>query len=282
MKRYSILLAITLFSLLVEAQELRSFKVTISGKGDPIILIPGYSCSAEVWKETVNVLSNQYECHVINIAGYAGIGPIDTPVLRTVRDELIKYTRNKKLRQPVLIGHSLGAFMSLWVSSVEPNLFGKVICVDGLPFISAMYDSTATEEQYRKNPQFDPATVIKAFASIPREGYIEAMSKSMEYQVRDTARAKQIATWSFLGDSKTLATTLIEMSTTDLRKSIASIEKPVLVIGSVYGTEENSFRILEQQYRRLKNKSIKVADSKHFIMYDQFDWMIREIKNFLK
>src|SRR6187402_662542 len=114
MKQIIVLFIISLIIFQANAQN-NAFKVEVSGKGQPIILIPGYSCSGEVWNETVAHLKNKYECHVITIAGYAGVPKLDTPILKTVRNELINYVKTKKLNKPMLIGHSLGAFMSLWV-----------------------------------------------------------------------------------------------------------------------------------------------------------------------
>ena len=68
---------------------------------------------------------------MLTIAGFAGVPPIDTPILKTVKNDLIKYVKDNHLDKPVLIGHSLGAFLSLWVASEEPSLFSKILCVDG-------------------------------------------------------------------------------------------------------------------------------------------------------
>lgn len=273
---------IIIFSFSQSNAQNKAFQVEVSGKGQPIILIPGYSCSGEVWNETVAHLKDRYECHVITIAGYAGVPKLDTPVLKTVRNELINYVKTKKLNKPMLIGHSLGAFMSLWVSSVEPDLFGKIICVDGLPFVSAMQDTTANAEVLKKNPQFDPVTVARNFEMLPAENYVQNMTSAMLYQVNDTARAKQIATWSSLCDRRTLGYTIVEISTTDLRVEIAKIKQPVLVLGSIYGTEANSFLMLNHQYRNLPTKTIEVANSKHFIMYDVPEWFYAKVDAFLQ
>ncbi len=264
------------------AQSYQSFIVTVEGKGQPIILIPGYSCSGAVWKETVALLKNNYQCHVLTLAGYAGVPAIDTPILKTVHDEIIRYTAEKKLDHPILIGHSLGAFMSLWVSSTQPGLFGKIICVDGVPFISAMSDSSITAAKINADPRYHPAALVANFVNIPDAGYEENMTQSMLYQVSDTAHARQIAGWSAHCDRKTLGYTLAEISSTDLRDSIAKIKQPVLVLGSLYGNQETSYRVLGQQYRQLANKTIHVADSKHFIMYDQPQWFYKEISTFLQ
>ena len=100
--------------------------------------------------------------------------------------------------------------------------------------------------------------------------------------VEYTSRAKQIAQWNYNGHRKTLALSLLEISTTDLRNDIARIKQPVLILGSIYQTKENSFKILEEQYKNVQSKTIRVADSKHFIMYDAPVWMYNEIDNFLK
>lgn len=270
-------------SSLTFAQQPSAFEVKVIGKGQPVLLIPGYSCSGDVWNETVNHLKNNYELHVLTLAGFAGAKPIeDEEILKTVRNQIIHYVKEKKLNKPMLIGHSLGAFMTLWVQSTEPELFGKGICVDGLPFLSAIGKPETTAESLKSNPQYNKEMVINNFKALPNEGYVANMTKAMLYQVNDSLHAKQIAEWSYKSDRKTLGSTIVEMSTTDLRKDIANIKSPILVMASLFGTREASEKIYNEQYALLKNKTIKVADSKHFIMYDQPQWFYNEIDTFLK
>lgn len=283
MKKLIFSLLVLFATLPVLSQEHSAFEVKITGKGNPILLIPGYSCSGEVWNETVNHLKNKYELHVLTLAGFAGAKPIeDEEILKTVRNQIIQYVKDKKLNKPMLIGHSLGAFMTLWLQSTEPDLFGKGICVDGLPFLSAIGKPETTAESLKTNPQFNKEMVINNFKALPNEGYITNMTKAMLYQVNDSIHAKTIAEWSYKSDRKTLGSTIVEMSTTDLRKDIANIKSPILVMASLFGTKEASEKIYNEQYALLTNKTIKVADSKHFIMYDQPQWFYNEIDAFLK
>jgi pimeloyl-ACP methyl ester carboxylesterase len=283
MKKLILSLLVLLATQNVFSQEHPAFEVKVTGKGNPIILIPGYSCSGDVWNETVDHLKNKYELHVLTLAGFAGAKPIENEeILTSVRNQIIQYVKDQKLNKPILIGHSLGAFMTLWVQSTEPNLFGKGICVDGLPFVSAIGKPETTAESLKTNPQFNKETIINNFKALPNEGYITNMTKAMLYQVNDSLHAKQIAEWSYKSDRKTLGSTIVEMSTTDLRKDIANIKSPILVMASLFGTKEASEKIYNEQYALLKNKTIKVADSKHFIMYDQPQWFYNEIDAFLK
>ena len=281
MKKFLIILFASVSLLSANAQN-KAFTVSIYGKGQPVILIPGYSCSGDVWKETVQHLSGRYQCHVLTLAGFAGVPAIDTPILKTVRDEIINYIKQNKLNKPILIGHSLGSFITLWVSSSAPDLLGKLICVDGMPFLSALGNPAANADSLKKNPMYNPETVIRNFESLPDSGFIENTAKAIMWQMNDTAKARQVATWQYTSNRRTLGLTLIELATTDLRKDIAKITSPVLVLGSIYFSKEKSYELIGQQFKLLPTAIIHVADSKHFIMYDQPQWFYNEIDNFLK
>lgn len=279
------LFAIAIVSMLLvkaQAQQHTSFSITVTGKGQPVILIPGFSCSGDVWKETVDHLKDKYQCYVLTLAGYAGEAAIDSPDLKTVRDELIQYVKEQHLRKPIVIGHSLGSFMGLWVCSTAPELFGKLICVDGMPFYAALNDPDANADSLKKAPSMNEAAIIKSFDRQDDPGFIDMATKALAWQVADTARAKQIATWQYRSNKRTLGVTLVELATTDLRKNIAAITSPVLVLGSIYFTKEKSYELIGQQFKNLPSAIIHVADSKHFIMYDQPQWFYNEIDNFLK
>lgn len=282
MKRILLVTFLSICLLNLPAQPSKAFAVKVVGTGQPILLIPGYSCSGDLWKETVDHLKARYECHILTLAGFAGAPAIDTPILKTVREAIITYVQQKKLHKPILLGHSLGAFMGLWVSSAQPDLFGKLICVDGMPFLSALSDPLANADSLKKNPMFNAEVVVKNFENLPNDGFIDRTAKVMIYQVADTARARQIATWQYLSNRRTLGMTLIEMATTDLREDIARIKEPVLVLGSIYMTKENSYKLIGEQFKKANNVTIHVADSKHFIMYDQPSWFLNEINTFLK
>jgi len=277
----AILTLFLLFNLTFGFAQQQAFDVKVIGKGQPILLIPGYSCSGAVWNETADHLKNNYQLHILTLAGFAGVKPIEDPVLQTVHDQLIQYVKTNKLKKPIVIGHSLGAFMALWVSSSQPDLFGKIVCVDGVPFISALTKPETTVASLKDDPRFNKEAVINNFKSIPNDNYVANMTQMMLYQVRDTARAKQIAEWSFASDRATLGSTIVEMSLTDLRTDIAKIKSPVLILTSIFNTKENSEKIYNEQYAALKNKTIKVADSKHFIMYDAPEWFYSTMDNFL-
>ena len=59
-----------------------SFRVQVTGHGRPMILIPGMASSGDTWKSTVAHYESQYTCHVLTLAGFAGVPATDRPLLR--------------------------------------------------------------------------------------------------------------------------------------------------------------------------------------------------------
>src|SRR6185436_5898899 len=61
-----------------------SFRVQVIGHGRPMILIPGLSSSGDTWKTTVARYQDRFSCHVLTLAGFAGVPPIKEPLLAAV------------------------------------------------------------------------------------------------------------------------------------------------------------------------------------------------------
>src|SRR6478735_1773048 len=98
-----------------------AFKVEVTGKGQPLLLIPGLGCSGEVWQGTVSKYGKKYECHIFTLAGYAGVPAQNQPLLQTAKTEILQYIRQKKLKNSVIMGHSIGGYLTLMLASEAPD-----------------------------------------------------------------------------------------------------------------------------------------------------------------
>ncbi len=148
------LLSLCLFAT-VYAQKVTTnypeFKVEVSGTGPDLILIPGATCSGEVWKETVLRYQQDFTCHVFTLAGYAGVPALnEAPMLPKIKSGLLRYI-SEKTEQPIIMGHSIGGFLALQIAA-ETHAISKVIVVDALPFLAGINNSAMTEEIMRKMP----------------------------------------------------------------------------------------------------------------------------------
>ncbi|KIO78489.1 hypothetical protein TH53_03560 [Pedobacter lusitanus] len=289
MKTLTNLFALLLISASLFAKDpaTKAFEVTITGKGQPMLFIPGATCSGEEWKETVARYGKDHECHVFTLAGYAGVAPIDTQAyLDTYKTEIISYINDKKLNKVILVGHSIGGFLSLCIAAELKDHLQKVIVVDALPFYAAVFNPNA-------KAGFDEAKAKSRLANFDRmdEGKLKASQIMIASSLcADSTRWEMIAAWGAKSDHKTMAWTMTEMLGNDMRQHIASIRVPVLVMAAFKPrpdypafTKEYALSLYAAQYEQCKSCTVHVTPAaKHFIMYDAPEWYYQEIDTFIK
>lgn len=88
LRRYAIALAIMIVAATAApapaATAHPAFQVAVSGQSTPLVLIPGLASSGQVWQGTVARLcgpKSGRQCHVLMLAGFAGVAPIDGDLL---------------------------------------------------------------------------------------------------------------------------------------------------------------------------------------------------------
>lgn len=251
-----------------------AFKVEVKGKGAPILLFPGFGCTGEVWNETVAELSKNYECHVFTFAGFGNVSPIEGPWLSTIKNEVVTYVKAKKLKNSILIGHSLGGTLSLWLASEETNLFKKLILVDALPASAAlMIPNYKGEAIPYDNPQ------SKMMLAMDQKAFNGMNAQATSYMCLNKDKQKTISQWMDVADRKTYVYGYIDMLNLDLRKEIAKIKIPVVILAATnpdLNTVQNTYKA---QYENLPTVKIYyAANAAHFVMYDQPEWFMEKVK----
>jgi len=152
-----------------------SFGVKITGKGKPMVLIPGNKGSADIYNEVVAHYKSHYKCYVITLAGFAGQPPSDAHdhLLLKQRNDIIRYIENEHIHKPVLVGFSFGAGLAMWVACTKPELIGPFIDLDGTPF-----DAAVDANNFNKD------SLIKSDG----ERYKKALTRTPAYwKMRDSA-----------------------------------------------------------------------------------------------
>lgn len=282
----TVLLALSVSGGLIaqDAPSPAAFRVQVSGKGTPMILIPGLASSGETWDTTVARYRDRYECHVLTLAGFAGVPRIPAPMLGKVLDGIADYIRKNKLVKPVIVGHSLGGFLALDFAVKYKDLAGKLVIVDAYPFTLGLGD--VTPEQAKTIA----VQIRQGIGGMTQEAY-EAYGKagtSTRPMVTSEANFQRLTAWSLASDRTAVGDALAEMFTPDLRADLVKIKMPVLVLGTWRGNEqyvssaaaaETNFRA---QYEKLAGVEIHVSENaRHFIMWDDPQWMFGLMDRFL-
>jgi len=263
-----------------------AFNVTITGKGQPMLFIPGATCSGDEWKETVARYSANHKCYVFTLAGYAGQAPLEQgPYLETYKNRVIAYINDNHLNHVILVGHSIGGFLSIWIASEMKAHLDKVIVVDALPFYAVAMNPAAKSGFNEENAK----RLFNYYSGLNDEQLKAAQLRVAKGLCADSTKWEQIATWGQKSDRKTMAYSMNEMLGNDIRQNIAAINVPVLVMAAFAPnplfpqfTKERVQSTYSDQYGACKTCVVHTTPSaKHFIMYDAPDWYFNEIDNFI-
>ncbi|TYA74098.1 alpha/beta fold hydrolase [Seonamhaeicola marinus] len=272
--RRTLVVAIILLNTTLYAQTTKAFEVKVVGKGEPVLLFPGFTCTGDVWNALVEELSKTKECHIFTLAGFGGVPAIEKPWLPKVKEGISNYISENKLESSTLIGHSLGGSIALWLAT-ENNTFKKIIVVDALPSVGALMmpnfnkDHIVYDNPYNKQLLEMNETQFDAMAN----QFATAMSLNKQKQ-------PQIKQWILDADRETYVYGYTDLLKLDLREAISKIEVPVLVLAATHPYGENTVKnTYGAQYKNLKNYKITFAkDAAHFIMFDQPEWFLNTIK----
>ena len=83
--------------------------ISISGNGDPILLLHGWGCTHDIFKEIETVLSTCYTVYNFDFPGFGASGEPDT-VWGTEEYTCMveEFVKENGIKNPALVGHSFG------------------------------------------------------------------------------------------------------------------------------------------------------------------------------
>ncbi len=287
-----ILLCYTVFMLLsqsLKADETptTSFQVQVEGKGKAIILIPGLMSDQRVWQQLAAALKPNYQLHLVSLAGFAGTPALATPLkLTQVTSELAAYIQHQQLKQPMVIGHSMGAFLAFQLASSYPQLTGKVIAVDGLPYLAPVFSRDSTTTVAQMAPQ--AKMMQQYYQQMTSAQLAESAKQGMAIQVSSAEHAAIVTKMAGASDPATVGAVIAELLTTDLRSEVHKIQQPVLLLGAGGALPSAALRpavqaLYQQQINTIPQAKLDFNwQARHFIMWDQPDWLLAQITDFIK
>jgi pimeloyl-ACP methyl ester carboxylesterase len=270
-----------MMNLLAALLAVTSFTVQVHGKGPAMILIPGLASAGEVWDGAVARYQDRYQLHVLTLAGFVGQPPVEPPLLSRARDELAGYIREHKLEEPVVVGHSLGAFLALSLAEKEPELVGKIVAVDGLPFLPALFDPAATAESARPMA----VTMRKTLEALSPEQFAARTRMSVAGMVTAPQDIDRVAGWGARSNPTAVAAAMEELMSTDLRPSLRRLRAPLLLIAAGAGSplaEKDLLARYQSQVAAAPQKRVLVASkARHFVMLDDPGFLFARMDEFL-
>lgn len=279
MKKISLMMMLGILSLSSYLSNAQSkdypFEVNRSGSGnESIIFIPGFTCPAAVWNETLPYFQKKYTCYTVTMSGFAGTPARSDASFKHWEEGIAQFIKDKKIH-PIVVGHSMGGGLAMALAADYPDIISKIVVVDAVPCLAAFRNP-----DFKSNPDNDCSGTIKQYTAMPDSQFLQMQRVGMRYLVADTSRIDQLVNWSATTDRVTFAKMYCDFTNTDLRNSIAHVKCPSLIM--LEPSFERVSDMIDSQFSKLKQAKIVYATKGlHFIMYDDFDWYIDQMTTFI-
>lgn len=268
--------------------QMEHISVEVIGKGSPVILIPGLSSPRAAWDGVTPELAKTHSVYLVQVNGFGGDDPranLKPGVLDGIVADLTKLIAQRKLKDPAVVGHSMGGLVGLMLAARHPESVGRLMVVDALPWFGVLMAQPGSEPTIAmlepRAAQMRDA-VAASYGKPPSRAAAEANVASLTLKPESRARATE---WAMAADPRVTAQAMYEDLTTDMRAEIKAIRAPVTVAyawNEQYPRKDAADAFFRGQYAAAPNIAYAgIGPSAHFVMLDQPEAFAAALSSFL-
>lgn len=254
-------------------------------KGAPLILIPGLASGAWAWQDTIRRFGKDHTIYVLTLPGFDGRAAVAGKGMAAAQESVRELIESRKLKRPVLIGHSLGGTIALALAAAHPALVRGVVAIDGLPVLPGT-------EDWPPEQRASMVAMINTPKPLPSPAAFAAQQQQFMRGTGtlDMARADELAKLTAKSDAAAVTRYMADGVGVDIRNALPSIKAPVLVIAPyspVDNAQQPMTETVKADYYEMLLKgtpelTVKtVAPARHFVMFDQPELLGEAIRTYL-
>lgn len=132
------------------------------GTGFPVVLLHGFPFTNQIWDSFAQKLAEDFHVITPDLPGFGHSAlPQEKITLEHVAEILIDWLREKKISKSIVIGHSLGGYITLAMAKKAPELFTAI----GLFHSTATADSEEKKQSRDKVIEFIDKNGVEKFTS---------------------------------------------------------------------------------------------------------------------
>lgn len=245
-----------------------------SGKGLPVVFLHGYCETNQIWQDFHKKLSRSNRVISIDLPGFGKSPRLSyTFSLNDVAAEIKQVLDEKRLSNYVMIGHSLGGYVSLAFA----KQFSYIVKGIGL-FHSSVFDDTREKKESR----------TKLIESVKRNGvkpFVKTFIPSLFYESNIRYVDDKIEELIELA-GKTSPETVMEYARAmrDRESSVDFIKKYQKSVMFIVGEKDRSLPLkksLDQAVMPANSHLLRLKDTGHMGMYEKPEETLRFVEKFI-
>lgn len=248
----------------VNGVELRYYR---TGDGPPLVMAHGFSENGRCWEPLVSDLADDYDIITYDARGH---GRSDAPETGyEMEDRIADLTgliETLDVRDPILLGHSMGGSTVAWTAAVHPSLPRAIVLEDP----AGMYGPPDTGPEER-------AKMIREEVRENDKRTLEELAE--EYENRSPTLARRLAEAD--SECSPQIARIARIGYPHLADAFPDIECPTLVLKADAEPETRATdfdTVAELDEGRL----VHIPDAGHCVFRDQYEAAYAELRTFLE
>lgn len=186
--------------------------------GKPLVFIPALGVPGSLWAKVYELLEKPHPVYVVTLAGTDGLPPGDPPHLAATINAVSEMLAAEKLKDPVLIGHLMGANVALHVAAQHPDRVGAVF---GIPVVM--------DRPARSQRAAEAERIVASYLESERDMWVPNMTVQIKSTVKDAVVSQALIDMLSKADRDTYARTLGEMMVDPIEDILPKVQAPVLL-----------------------------------------------------
>jgi pimeloyl-ACP methyl ester carboxylesterase len=253
-----------------DAGMLRVERFGVAGRR-PLIFIPALYCGSWQWNRQIAALAASSDIYAVTLPGFDGRPFARTPhLMERAAHSLAQLIRERRIRRPVVIGHSLGGTLAVLFGETYPVLAGGIIAVEGGYPIAA----TAAARERRAN------AASKPYLGVDAATFVRTLrANQLQYVITSKNDVDTVAKYAGRSDPTAVALWMRAALSLDLTPKLGVLRVPFTEIvpyskaidpynGFVtFAAKRNAYAVWLAHAGG--GHLVMIDDARHFVMFDR-------------
>lgn len=261
----------------------------------PVVLIPGINCDWTVYESFMERNKDRYTMYAVTLPGFGGTEPppstkddkpSDGAWLDNAEAAIFEVMVDKKLENPLVIGHSLGGYLAIRLLEHHPDLLRGAVTIDGHPAIPLSGPGMVIPIESRR--QIVAERMVPQLNAMSDDQW-KMMATQLSSMVKDKERGRALIKMSQAVPREISQRYLLELLSADAGEELKDLQKPLLFIIALADFEaEPGAAVMAKdafthQYEGVpKSTVVFFEDTRHFVMDDAPAELDRAVRQFVE